>query len=529
MNRRRFLNAGAALAAAPLAAPGLARAEGGPVLRFVPQSDVGVLDPSFTTAYVTRNHAYLVYDTLFGTDDAFAVSPQMVEGHVTEDGGRTWRLTLRDGLRFHDGEPVLARDVAVSLKRWWRRDAFGQEVAAVTEELSAPSDKVVQFRLKHPFALLPSALGKPSSYMPAIMPARLAEGPPDRMVTEIVGSGPFRFRADEHVAGSRLVYERFAGYVPRAGGMPSRTAGPKVAHVARVEWTVMPDPATAAAALTAGEVDWVEKPLVDMLPTLRRNRALEVQRIDDDGSLPLMRFNHLQPPFDNPEIRRAVLHAVTQSEFLTAVAGEDRANWQDGVGVFARGTPLASDEGMAALTAPRDIARSRQALRAAGYKGERVVVMAAGDYPTLNAMAQVGADLLTRIGMNVDLQTLDWGTIQQRRLKRGPVEQGGWSVYFTNVAGVEAFDPASHQNTRGLGLRSNPGWPTSARLEELRAAWFAAGSLPEQQAVARQLQAQVFQDVPYVPLGQYFEPTAFRRGITGILKGFPLFHNLRKA
>lgn len=525
MNRRRFLASGAAL----LAAPSIGRGADQKVLRFVPQSDVGVLDPSFTTAYVTRNHAYLVYDTLFGTNDAYETTPQMVEGVTTESDGKLWRLTLRAGLRFHDGEPVLARDVVASLNRWSRRDAFGQELAAATDTLSAPSDMVVEFRMKHPFALLPAALGKPSSYMPAIMPERLANGAPDRMVTEIVGSGPFRFSRADFVSGSRLVYERFDGYVPRASGTASRTAGPKIVHVDRVEWLVIPDASTAAAALASGEVDWIEKPLVDLLPKLRGNRTIEVRQIDQDGSLPLLRFNQLHPPFDNPEIRRVVLRAVNQADFLIAAAGEDRAFWKDQVGVFAAGTPLANDAGMDALTAPRDQARSRRELLAAGYKGERVVILAPGDYPTLNVLAEVGADLLTRIGFNVDLQTIDWGTMQQRRLKRENVSQGGWSIYFTTVAGVEAFNPASHQNTRGLGLRSNPGWPTSARLEELRAAWFAANTPAEELAVARQLQQQVLIDVPYVPLGQFYDATAYRSSVTGILNGFPLFHNLRKA
>lgn len=525
MKRRSLLAASALL----LARPSIGRAADTKTLRFVPQSDVGAIDPTFTTAYVTRNHAFLVFDTLFGTDDAFALSPQMAAGSMTEADGKTWQITLRDGLKFHDGTPVLARDVAASIRRWWARDSFGQELRAATNEVTAISDSVVQFRLKTPFALLPAALGKPSSYMPAIMPERLASGPTDRAITELVGSGPFRFKTDEHVPGSRLVYTRFDGYVPRGGGTPSRTAGPKIAHVDRVEWQVIGDSATAAAALTNGEVDWVEKPLADLLPSLRRDKAIAVDLLDRDGTISIMRFNQLQAPFNNPEIRRIVLRSVTQSDFAIAQVGDDKKLWKDGVGVFTPGTPLANDAGMEAITAPRDLARSKRDLRAAGYKGERVVVLSPGDYPTLNALGQLSADLLTRIGFTVDLQTVDWGTLQQRRLKKDPVDQGGWSVYCTGVAGLEAFNPASHQNTRGLGDRGSPGWPKSERLEELRAAWFAAGSLEEQQKVARQLQAQVMIDVPYIPLCQVFEPTAYRRSVSDILGGFPLFHNLRKA
>jgi len=184
---------------------------------------------------------------------------------------------------------------------------------------------------------------------------------------------------------------------------------------------------------------------------------------------------------------------------------------------------------MEALGGARDIARSRKELLEAGYKGDPVVVLVPGDHPTLKPLAEMGAELLVRIGFNLDRQEVDWSTLQQRRLSRDCVGQGGWSVYFTHVEGREACSPASHQHTRGLGLRSTPGWPTSARLEELRAAWFAARDLAEQQAVARRLQEQVLTDLPYVPLGQFFQASAHRKSVSGILDGFPLFHNLRKA
>ncbi|MDB5411856.1 MAG: transporter substrate-binding protein [Rubritepida sp.] len=524
MKRRSLLAAGGVLLA-----PVISRAQAVRPLRFVPQTDVGVLDPSYTTAYVTRNHAYMIFDTLFGVDDHFRAHPQMVEGVAIENDGRLWRLTLRDGLKFHDDTPVLARDAVASIQRWWRRDAFGQELLAATDELSAPSDKVIQFRLKRPFPLLPAALGKPSSYMPAIMPERLAAGPADRQIPELIGSGPFRFNRAEFQPGNRLIYDRFAGYVPRCGGTASRTSGPKVVHLDRVEWVIIPDPATAASALNAGEVDWVERPLVDLLPMLRRNRAVEVKLLDPEGALPILRVNQLQAPFDNPEVRRILLRSITQSDFLRAAAGDDTANWHDNVGIFTPGTPLANNAGMEVMRAPRDLARSRRELVAAGYANERVVILSPGDYPQFNAMAQVGADLLKRIGFNVDLQVVDWGTVQQRRLKKEPVDQGGWSIYFTTVAGNEAVNPAAHQNTRGLGERSNPGWPLSPKLEEYRAAWFAAKTPAEQLDAARRIQDQVFVDVPFVPLGQFFEPNAIARSVSGIPGGFPVFWNLRKA
>ena len=524
MKRRTFL----ATAAAGLAAPMLARGADARVLRVVPQADVAVLDPVWTTSYQTRDHGTMVFDTLFGMDGRFAASPQMAEGARAEDGGKTWRITLRDGLRFHDGTPVLGRDCVASVKRWGARDPFGQAVIAAADEIASPDDRTIQFRMKAPFALLPDALAKTPPSMCPIMPERLALTDPFKQVSEMVGSGPFRFKADERVPGSLVVYEKFEGYVPRPSGTPDWTAGPKVVHVDRVEWHVIPDSSTVASAIGRGEVDWWLSPDFDLLPMLRRDAGLVVRQNDPTGLIGTMRLNHLQPPFDNPALRRAVLGAVTQADFMQAVAG-DPANWRDGVGVFCPGTPLASDAGMAVLTGPRDMAKIRAAVAASGYNGERVVVLGAGDIPSSKATSDVGQDLLKQIGLNVDYQISDWGTIVQRRAKMDPVEAGGWSVYHTYWSGLDQFTPATHAFLRGNGKNAGPGWPSSPVLEALRADWFAAPDLPAQQAIAAKMQMQAFVDVPYIPLGQQLPFTAFRKRVTGVLRGQPVFWNLELA
>jgi peptide/nickel transport system substrate-binding protein len=528
MQRRTFLLATGAAVAAPLAIPAIARADAGKTLTFIPQTDLGVLDPGYSTAYVTRNHAFMIYDTLYGMDDQFRVQPQMVEGHTTDADAKLWRLTMREELHFHDGTPVLARDVVASLRRWGAHDAFGQALMAATDQLSAEGDRVVVFRLKRPFPLLPEALGKLPAYMPCIMPERLATLDTTKQLPELVGSGPFRFLPEERIQGARFVYARFPGYVPRTGA-PNRTAGGKTALIERVQWTVIPDAATAAGALAAGEADWWESPTVDLLPLLQKNPQIEVELTDKTGLIGLMRFNQLNPPFDNPEIRRIILRSVSQATMMTAVAGTEPGAWEDGVGVFCPGTSMASTAGMEALTAPRDLERSRRELAAAGYKGERVVMLQATDYPSLSAMALVGADLLQKIGMTVDLQAMDWGTIQQRRIKKDPVDKGGWSIFYSFFSGMEVFNPASHQNIRGNGLAGPPGWPNSPVLEKLRADWFIAPDLATQQRICADIQRQVFIDVPYIPLGRFFQPTAHRRTVRNLQEGFPVFYGVQKA
>lgn len=524
--RRGVLAAGAAA----LAAPRLAAGRGARVLKFVPQSDLGIADPVFSAAYVTRNHALMVFDTLYGMDAAHRVHPQMAEGHAVEDDGLLWTIRLREGLRWHDGEPVLARDAVASIRRWAARDGIGGSLLAATDELAAVDDRTLRFRLKRRFPLLTYALGKAGSPVCAIMPERIAGTDPHRQITELVGSGPFRFNAAERIAGARLVYDRNPDYRPReGGGEPSFTAGPKHVHFDRVEWHVMPDPSTAAAALRAGEVDWWEAPTFDLLPPLLRDRRVRVWVPDPTGYVGVMRFNHLQPPFADPALRRALLPAVRQADFMEAVAGAVPEGWRDGVGVFAPGTPLANDEGLAALTGPRDLDAARRAVQAAGYRGGRVVVLSPSDFPNLKALGDIGADLLQRIGFNVDHQTTDWGTMRQRLAKRDPVEAGGWSVFHTYWSGLDQLDPAVHQYIRGNGAAGGTGWPTSPRLEALRDEWLLAETDADRLRLARAIQAQVFEDVPYIPLGQMLSRTAHRQDLTGMLGGFALFWNLRRG
>jgi peptide/nickel transport system substrate-binding protein len=520
MRRRTLLGAALAL-------PSIAAAQGARVLRFVPSGDLAALDPIWTTASQTRDHAFMVYDTLYGQDDAMRPSPQMLEGHVVENDGLLWKLRLRDGLVFHDGAKVLARDCAASIRRWGARDSFGQALMAATDEITAPDDRMIVFRLKYPFPLLPDALSKTSPSPCVIMPERLAAGDAYKPITDPTGSGPFRFKADERVAGARAVWERFAGYVPREG-KTENTAGAKIVHFDRVEWTVMPDGATASAALQRGEVDWLRLPLVDLLPQLRRANGVTVGITEPTGSIGTLRFNHLNPPFDNPAIRRAVLPALVQADYMLAVNSEDRSLWRDNVGYFCPGTPLASDAGMAALTTPRDLAKARAALAATPYAGEAVVVMSPSDNQTYRAMADVTADLFKKVGFTVQLQSMDWATLVQRRARPEPIDKGGWSIFHTNWSGADEVNPAAHIWLRGNGKSAAPGWPTSPAIESLRDAWLRAPDFAAQQRLTAELQVQAFADVPYIPLGQMFGPMAWRSNITGMLQG-PLFWNVRRG
>jgi peptide/nickel transport system substrate-binding protein len=526
MKRREFL----AGAAATLAAPRIGAAQGASVLKFVPQADLVVLDPIWTTATVTRNHAFLVFDTLYGHDAAFKTQPQMAAGASTEDGGKTCKIVLRDGLSFHDGTPVLARDCVASIKRWGKRDGFGQAVMAATDDISAADDKTIVFRLKAPFPLLLDALGKSTAAPCVIMPERLAQTDAFKQVTEMVGSGPYRFKADEHMAGNLAVYEKFAAYKPRPDGKPEWVAGPKIANFERVEWHTIPDAATAGAAIQSGEMDWWEYLTPDLQPMLKNAPNVVVAINDMTGSMAMMRLNWLYPPFDNPAIRRAILGGVDQADFMTAVAGTDQSLWKTDIGCFPPGTLFASDAGMAPLTGKRDYDRVKADLKAAGYDGGKVVLMGASDLAIIKAEADVGADMLTKCGMNVDYQVMDWGTLVQRRAKKDPPDKGGWNVFFTGFGGLDFANPAVHLLLRGNGANAWFGWPDDPKMEAMRQGWFNAPDLAAQQKICRDIQAQALHDVLYVPLGQYYQPTAFQKSLAAsMMKAFPIFWNVKRT
>jgi peptide/nickel transport system substrate-binding protein len=528
MKRRTFLAAGAASAAA-LAAPAIAGAASSKLLKFIPQTDVTVLDPIWTTAYVTRNHAFMIFDTLYGLDGSYTAQPQMVAGHTTAADGKQWDLTLRDGLLWHDGEKVLARDCVASIKRWGQRDPFGQTLITYTDELSAPDDKTIRFRLKKPFPLLPDALGKPGSNVCVMMPERLASTDAFKPVTEMIGSGPYKWNAKERVVGSLAVYERNTAYQPRPGTPQQWTAGPKVVHFDRVEWHVIPDESTKANAMMSGEMDWWENPTGDMLPLLKGSSEMKVEVKDPTGIMACMRMNQLWPPFDNPAIRRALLKVIDQKEFMIAANGTDPHLWRVPDGFFCPELPMGSTVGLSVFEGKRDYEGAAQALKEAGYKGEKVVLLVPTDQAILKQECDVAAEMMKKIGMNVDYQAMDWGTLVQRRVQMKSPAEGGWNMFITGWSGLDQSNPIGHVFLRGNGKEALMGWPSAPKIEALRQQWIDAPDLAAQKKLAVEIQKQAFEDLPYIPLGQYFAPVAYRKGIVDMPDGFVIFWGVRKA
>jgi peptide/nickel transport system substrate-binding protein len=517
--------------AATLATPSLSRAQRGAdprVMRFVPQAALANTDPVATLSGVAVNHGYYVWDTLYGIDSRMRPQPQMAEGHSVSDDGLRWTIRLREGLLFHDGEPVRARDCAASLRRWGSRDTFGRTFAAAVAEYETPDDRTLVIRLQQRFPLLLDAIAKAGTSPAFIMPERVAATDALRPLTEVVGSGPYRFLASEFVPGSRAAYARFDRYRPRDEA-PEWTAGGKVAHFERIEWHMMPDAATASAALQAGEVDWWEQVSADLIPVLRRSRDIVIANGDPAGYMGVLRFNHLHPPFDKPAVRRAVLAAVNQADFMAAVTGNDASAYNICHAFFPCTTPYGRAPEADPMATP-SLDRARALLRESGYAGEKVIMLNPADFPSIAPLGLIAHDLMTRIGFNMDFVSTDWGSVLQRIVNRTPPAQGGWNVFPVWWSGMGIVTPTQNALIRGQGINGWSGWYESAEMEALNARWLAAPDEAARLAVGAQMQDLAFRDVPTVPLGQFFIRTAHRRNLAGVLEGpRPVPWNVRRA
>jgi len=504
------------IAAAALVALGVGPAVGQEkVLKFIPQADLRILDPIATTAYITRNHGYMVYDTLFAIDATFHVKPQMVDKWEVSKDGLTYTFTLRDGLKFHDGQPVRSADCVASIERWAKRDALGQKLAEATDAWTAVDDKTFRLKLKKPFPLTLDALGKPSSNVPFIMPERVAKTDAFKNIEDPTGSGPFKMVKEQWVPGNKVVYVKNKDYVPRKEA-PSWASGGKVVKVDRVEWIYIPDSATAAAALNAGEADIWEQLPPDLIPVLARNKDVTVQNIDPLGSMGMIRFNFLYPPFNNEKMRQALLYVVNQPDYVIGIAGDPK-NGHPCYSYFTCGTPLASEVGAEPLKGKRDFDKAKQLIKEAGYKGEKIVIIDATDQPIVHAQSVLTLENLKKLGLNAEIQAGDWGTLITRRAVKEPIDKGGWSIFHTWLVGPDMVNPAVNFPIRGTGDKAWFGWPTDPKMEELRDAWFNAADAAASKKVADAVQRRAFEFVPIIPTGQFILPTAYRSNISGLI------------
>jgi peptide/nickel transport system substrate-binding protein len=502
---------------------GVASAE--TTLRVVMLSDLKILDPIWTTAYIVRDHGYMVYDTLLAMDARLEVRPQMAESWKVSDDKLTYSFVLRDGLKFHDGAPVTVEDCVASIKRWGARDAMGQKLMQFTRDIAVVDARTFTLTLKEPYGMVLESLGKPSSSVPFIMPRRIAETPPDKQVSEFIGSGPFVFRKELWRPGEKVVYEKFADYKPRPEP-PSGLAGGKQALVDRVEWVVLPDAQTSVNALIAGEIDMMQQPPFDMLPLLESSKGVKVIDLNPLGTHFAFRFNTLHKPFDDPRIRVAALYALSQKDSLNAGVGNPKYQ-KECKALFGCATPLATLKGWEDKL-DGNAATAQELLKAAGYDGTPVLLMHATD-TAAGVTAPVAKANLERGGFKVDMVSTDWQTVLARRSRREPPSAGGWSAFTTTLATTDILDPVVSFFTGAACDKASIGWPCDEKIEKLRDDFARTTDPGKRKELAEALQVRLSEFPTYAPLGQFNMPVAMRSNVSGNMEApATVFWNVRK-
>lgn len=524
MTWRRLLMAGAMACAALL--PGAKPAEAQKTLRAVVHADLKIIDPVWTTAYITLRHGYLVYDTLFALDSKFVPHPQMVGEFKVSDDKLTYTFTLRPGLAFHDGQPVKATDVVASLKRWMSREAMAQRLNDFTSRLEVVDEKTFQLVLKEPYGLVLETLGK-ASVPGFIMPERIASTPHTEQITDPTGSGPFIMKKDEWRPGNRVVYVRNPAYVPRAEP-PDYLSGGKVAKLDRVEWRYIPDNNTTLSALMAGEIDYFEAPPLDFVKLMQENADIRVLNIDRLGVQGLIRMNSLHPPFNNFKARQAILSLINQEQMMQAVVGNPDLYMKFCGAFFMCSSENATEVGSEPMR-NHSIERAKALLAEAGYKGEKLVVLFPTDRPQYAAATTVLIAALRKAGVAVDSQAADWSTITARRARKDPPDKGGYHIFITTHGGTDTASPIGNAWFNSRCERANPGWACDPDLEALVAKWQREADPAKRPAHIEAIQRRAYESLPYIPYGQYFQPVAFRKNVTGVLEaGIPVYWNIDK-
>lgn len=511
MNRRSVaaLVGTVALSFATLGLPALAQEK---TLRIAASGNIKVLDPGFTSAYITRNFGYMVYDTLFSQDSKGQPKPQMVSTYEVSKDGLRWRFKLRPGLKFSDGAPVTSVDAVASIKRWAARDNSGVALSAAGAQWAVDGDDGFTLQLDKPFAPVLEALSKPSSLPLFVMPERLARNPPTKPLTEVLGSGPFLFKRDEWVPGSKVVFVRNPEYVARSEA-PDGLSGSKKPNFTRVEWLSLPDTNSAIAALRKGEIDFIERVPPDYVATLRADPNVKVGV--SDSSQGLMVMNHLYPPFDNPKVRRALLMAVDQRKFLAGIGVTLDMRVPHCASFFICGDANGTTAGSQAY-AGASIENAKALLAQSGYKGEKVVLMVPTDIASLNAAALVAAQTLRDVGFVVEEKNMAWSNVVARRTKRDAPDAGGWNMYLTVAGQFDLGSPITHAYLVAACGNNSPGWPCDKRLDELRAQWVGASTPARRAQALDAFHAQAFESVPYISFGQFSAAFAARKELKNV-------------
>lgn len=471
------------------AATGLSAAQEAPrqggILKAAMIGEPPTLDTHTTTATIAYQIAWHVFETLYTYDRQYAAIPHLAEGHTVTDGGRRYTITLRKGVRFHNGKDLTAADAAASVMRWGRLHTTGKTLFKTVEAVEAKDPHTLVIHLKEPSGSLLYALASP--YL-AIHPRSVLDAAGDQPVKELVGTGPFRFvehRPDRHI---RLA--RFKDYAPRPEPTDGH-GGRRTAWVDEIHFLPVPEVAVRLAGIESGEYHFAQTIKQDQYERLKANPKLELSIVRPSLWITAAP-NHKQGVMANRKIRQAMQAVLDMDPIMMAAGGHKAFARVDGALYFPEQGLFHTQGGVTGYNL-KNKDRARALLKEAGYSGQPVRWITTKEYDYMYNSAVVAKQQMEEVGFKVDLQVLDWATLVQRR---GKPEL--WDIFTTGITFTP--DPALTSN-----LQCNwPGWWCHEEKERLLAELIREGDPRKRRAVIERIQAVFYEDVGRIKMGDLF-------------------------
>ncbi len=460
----------------------------GGTLKVISQASISTIDPISSSAWVAWAVGTQIYDVPFASDGNFQPQLQMLEDWSISDDGLVWTFNIRDGLQWHNGEPVKAEDFKATLERAFDSYYTGWKELGARATVGVVDDSTWTLSFEEPFGLVLDSMNFNTEGLPIQKASVIADTPAERgggVLQEHVGSGPYQF-VDWDV-GNRIILERFEDYLPRTEA-PSGHAGAKYAYVDAIEFYEIPDVQTRLSLLETAEMDFMDTAPLDFFEIMRDNPEIEVYT-DPIGRWPVMIINHRRIPFEDVKARKALQAAIDHEAIMAAYGPPGLRGLCSAV--FLCGLRWDTKVGEENYN-QNDVEKAKKLLEESTYDGRPIVAMTPVDQPTIHPILTVGEQNLKAAGFNIDLQVVDWATLKSRRVK-----PDDWDI-FTTWGAAAAASPLTNR----LGVGDLGGFE-SDRVTELREAFFKATSEDEQRDLVEQLQMTYYEEVPYVVIGYF--------------------------
>ncbi len=461
----------------------------GGILRVATIGEPPHLDEHQSTAELIAVLGYCAYEGLFTYDADYQPIPELVAEHTVSEDGLTHTMALRQGVMFHNGEPLTAADAIASVERWGRISGVGKRLMEKTAELAQVDDSTIEFRLNEPYGTILIALAH-NTQACTIHPKSILDAAGDEPMTDpaqYVGTGPYRLAEWRRDAAMR--FERFDDYQSAPGDVPNGYGGRKYAYADAIEFIPVPDEAARVAGLQAGDYQLGLDIGNDQYEVLNGAPGI-IAEILTPTNWDVFFLNWSSPLMSNLAMRQAVQAAFDHLPMLQSGRGGDEFVRLD-PGLMMQQTPWYSTAGEEFYNVnDPDLARAK--LEEAGYDGTPLRFMTTQEYSYMYGEAIVAQQQLEAVGITVDLQVTDWATVLERRAQ--PEE---WDMFGTG----HGFVPDPSQISYVGQMNQYPGWWSSESSLELAAELLAESDFDTRKGVFDQIQEAHYTEIPAIKIG----------------------------